>query len=188
MSEISVDIVETDNISMELQQAPNSSQFDQQLNTTDDVEFNSVTTSNGNVDDNLDDKLDKVALSDQSVVSNVDFQGQVKGGVGTVVFTATPTFNMNNGNVQKMQVTANITSLTLSNKINGSSYCIILKIAGSGSYTIPQPDSTFGTKTDNSVDDSVASWYPTTVGSKVIYSIIVDGDGETIYSIETITI
>ena len=136
----------------------------------------------------IDNYLDKTTESDQSVISNVYFQGQVKGGVNTGTFSATKTFDMNDGNVQKMVVTGNITSLTLSNKVNGSSYCIILKIGGSGNYSIPQPDTTFGTRTDNSVDDSKADWYPTTVGSKIIYSIIIDADGETIYSVENLTI
>jgi hypothetical protein len=133
-------------------------------------------------------KLDTIIETDQSVVSNVDFLGQVKGGVITDTFSATKIFDMDNGNVQKMLVTSNLTSLSLSNKVAGSSYCIILKISGSGNYSIPQPDSTFGTRTDNSVDDSEENWYPTTVGSKIIYSIIVDAENETFYSIETITI
>ncbi|KKK81946.1 hypothetical protein LCGC14_2808340, partial [marine sediment metagenome] len=93
-----------------------------------------------------------------------------------------------NGTFQKMPVTATITSLAISNEVNGSAYWIILEIGGSGSYDIPQAGTSFGTRTDNSVDDSVADWWPTTVGSKIIYTIGVEPDGETFYSIETITV
>lgn len=124
----------------------------------------------------------------QVIDGNKSFTGQVKGGANTSSFSATKTFDLNaDGNYPKMLVTANVTSLALSNKVNGSSYQVVLEIAGSGSYTIPQADASFGDRTNNSVDDSVASWYPTSVGSKIIYTIGVDPDGDTWYSIETIT-
>ncbi len=133
-------------------------------------------------------KVSKTLAADQDVASNVSFSKQVKGGAATVSFSATKTFSMEDGNFQKMPVTATITSLAISNEVNGSAYWIVLEIGGSGSYDIPQAGASFGTRTDNSVDDSVADWWPTTVGSKIIYTIGVEPDGETFYSIEIITI
>ena len=121
-------------------------------------------------------------------IKNKSWNGQVKGGDATVAFSATKTFSMDDGNIQSMPVTANITSLAISNEVNGSAYWIVLKIGGSGSYTIPEAAASFGTRTDNSIDDSAADWWPITVGSKIIYTIGVETNGETFYSIETITI
>lgn len=132
--------------------------------------------------------LDKVLTPDQTVASNVAFGKQVKGGSATVVFSATKTFSMDNGTFQEMIVTAIVTSLAVSNKVNGSAYWIVLEIGGSGSYTIPQAGASFGTRTDNSVDDSVADWFPTTVGSQIIYTVGVTSSGKTFYSIEIITV
>jgi len=92
---------------------------------------------------------------------------------------------MNDGNMQKMILTGNVTSLALTNKVNGSSYRIILEQGGAGSYTIATPAASFGTVTDNSVDSGD---FPTTVGSKIIYDITVEPDGDTFYSVETITV
>ncbi len=133
-------------------------------------------------------KLSKTLTADQDVASNVSFSKQVKGGAATVAFLATKVFSMDNGTFQKMPVTATITSLAISDEVNGSSYWIVLEIGGSGSYDIPQAGVSFGTRTDNSVDDSAADWWPTTVGSKIIYTIGVEPDGDTFYTIETITV
>ena len=121
----------------------------------------------------------------QVIAGNKDFSGQVKGGDIDDSFSATKTFNMDNGNMQKMTITGNITSLALSNKSNGSSYLIVLEMGGAGSYTIPTAGASFGTITDNAV---ASGDFPTTVGSKLIYTINVEPDGDTHYSIETITI
>jgi hypothetical protein len=112
---------------------------------------------------------------------NVLFKQQagVKG--KTIVFTATPTFDLNDGNVQKMIITANVTSLTISNKVNAGSYRIFLTQNATGGYTIPVPGASFGTKTDNAADLITAA------NDVNIIDITVDPDGTTFYSVETIT-
>ena len=69
----------------------------------------------------------------QVIAGNKDFSGQVKGGDIADTFSATKTSNMNNGNMQKMTVTAPITSLAISNEADGSSYLIVIEIGGAGS-------------------------------------------------------
>ena len=166
--------------------------------SADQTLFEDLIDSDFNLTDNDTDDITESATKEfldsagapQVIAGNKDFSNQVKGGDSSESFSATKTFDMNNGNMQKMSITGNITSLALSNKSNGSSYLIVLEMAGSGSYTIPTAGATFGTRTDNSVDDSggAGAWEPTTVGSKIIYTINVEPDGDTHYSIETITI
>lgn len=153
-----------------------------------DSDFNLTDNDTDDITESTTKKFLNSAGTPQVIAGNKDFSGQVKGGDSSESFSATKTFDMNNGNMQKMTVTGNMTSLAISNESNGSSYLIILQIGGSGSYTIPQAGASIGTRTDNSVDDSVSSWYPTTVGSKIIYNINVEPDGDTHYSIETITV
>jgi len=144
------------------------------------------------VNDNTDDITQSAtksfldsAAAPQTIAGVKDFTAQVKGGDLDDSFSATKTFDMDNGNMQKMSVTSNVTSLALSNKVSGSSYLIILEIAGSGGYTIASPAASFGTQTDNSVDN--ADW-PTTVGSKIIINVNVEPDADTHYSCEIITV
>lgn len=106
---------------------------------------------------------------------------QAKGGSKIVTFSATPTFNLNDGNSQKMTLTGSVTSLTLSNKLNGGSYLIYLVQDSTGGRTIPNPDSTFGVKTDNSAD------FVTDANAVNLININVDADGITYYTIETYT-
>ena len=110
------------------------------------------------------------------------FYGQVTGGSSTESFSATKTFDMNDGNTQQMTLTGNVTSLTLSNKVAGSSYLIYLIQDGTGSRTIPAPDSTFGTQTDNSV-----SAFITALNDINIINVNVRPDGTTSWTLETIT-
>lgn len=106
---------------------------------------------------------------------------QAVGGYYVNSFSSTPNFNLNNGNSQKMILTGNLTSLTLSNKLNGGSYLIYLVQDATGSRTIPTPDSTFGSETDNSAD------FKTDPNSVNMININVDADGITFYTIETYT-
>jgi hypothetical protein len=54
-------------------------------------------------------------------------------------FNATQTVNWANGATQEITLTANITSLTFSNWVNGQSYRLVLIQGGSGSYTVAWP-------------------------------------------------
>lgn len=56
---------------------------------------------------------------------------------------ATPTVNLANGNVHKLTLTANVTTLTLSGAINGVACTvkIFLTQGGDGSYTVTWPAS-----------------------------------------------
>lgn len=109
------------------------------------------------------------------------FGGQVSGGYSIESFSPTKTFYLNNGVAQEMVITGNITSLTLSDKVNGGSYLIYLVENGTGGYTIPTPDSTFGNKTDNSAD------FVTTANAVNLININVRPNGMTYYTIETYT-
>jgi hypothetical protein len=74
--------------------------------------------------------------------------GQAVGGYYEKTFSATPTFNFNNGNTQQITVTANITGWAVSNQLRGGSYTIYFIISG----TITSIASmTGGTQTDNSL-------------------------------------
>jgi hypothetical protein len=118
-------------------------------------------------------------------LGNFSGAGQAKGGATTVSYSATASFDMNDGNIQKMVMTGNVTSFALTNKVNGSSYRIIFEIGGAGGYTLPTPAASVGTATDNAVENGD---FPSTVGSKIIYDITVEPDGDTFHSVETITV
>ena len=125
--------------------------------------------------------LHKTNTGDQTVASNVKFNKQA-GVLGNVeTFSATISFDLNDGNVQKMVITANITSLAVTNKVNSGSYRIFLTENGTGGYTIPTPGASFGTKTDNAAD------FVTAANAVNIIDITVDPDGNTFYSVETVT-
>ena len=110
------------------------------------------------------------------------FGGQANGGYSVESFSATKTFNLNNGVSQEMVITGNITSLSLSNKVNGGSYLIYLVQNGTGGYTIPTPDSTFGSETDNS-----APAFITTANAVNIINVNVRPNGTTYWTLETYT-
>lgn len=109
------------------------------------------------------------------------FGGQANGGSSVESFSATKTFNLNNGVSQEMTLTGNVTSLTLSNKLNGGSYLIWLIQDGTGGRTIPTPDSTFGNVTDNSAS------FVTTANAVNIINVNVRPNGATYYTVETYT-
>lgn len=144
--------------------------------------YNEIKTK---VNSNATDSISKTDASDQAITSNIAINGQVRGGTSTVTFSATKTFSFNDGNFQKMLITGNITSIEVSDTVNGSSYFIVLEMSGAGGYTVPALGSTFGTATDNSV--AIADW-PSTVGSKILITLNVETDGDLHHSIETITI
>ena len=57
----------------------------------------------------------------------------------SVAFSATPTFDWNNSNIQYMTLTGNITGITFSNPIDGARYVLILTQDGTGGRTIVWP-------------------------------------------------
>ena len=105
------------------------------------------------------------------------FTGQVTVLGITISFTATPTFDFVNGNVQKMIITSNVTTLTVSNELPSGSYRVFLTENGTGGYTIPTPDSSWGTELDNSAA------FETGADAVNIIDLAVDPDGNKFYSI-----
>jgi len=103
------------------------------------------------------------------------FGGQVRGGSKIVTFSATPTFNLNEGNSQQITLTANITSWTLSNALAGSSYGLYFKQDATGGWSIP--DCSAGTKTKNSGD------FTTAPNDENIVNVIVKPDGTIYWSV-----
>lgn len=75
---------------------------------------------------------------------NVLFKSQATVQGITVSFSATPTFNFNSGNVHKMPITGDITSLSISNELPSGVYTIFLTQDSTGGHSIPLPDSSFG--------------------------------------------
>lgn len=118
--------------------------------------------------------------TDESIGGNKLFTAQANMDINTVSFTATPTFNFNNGNVQEMVITGDVTSLAVSNKVNGGTYIIFLVQDGTGGHSMPTPAASFGTKTANSAD------FDTTANAVNIVTINVRSGGNTYYSIETV--
>jgi len=102
------------------------------------------------------------------------------GGSGSIVFSATPTFDLTNGSVQEMPLTGN-TVPSISDEVNGGTYIITFATDGTGGYSI-SPDSTFGTKTDNSIADITSA----TASAIYIYTIVVRPGGQKFYTIESI--
>jgi hypothetical protein len=119
---------------------------------------------------------------DQTKSGNLKIGGQATGGDSSESFSATKTFDLDDGNAQEMTLTANVTSLTLDNKVNGGSYLIYLIQDATGGRTIPPPDSTFGNKTDNSVSDFV-----TDSNAVNIINVNVRPNGTTYWTLETYT-
>ncbi len=116
---------------------------------------------------------------------NLEVLGQATVQGKILTFTATPTFNFDDGNVQEMEVTAEVTSLTISNELQAGSYSIILiedSTGGRPIADIPATGSTFGKRTDNSVTSFI-----TAANDVNIIDIRVDVSGNKYYSIETVT-
>jgi len=107
------------------------------------------------------------------------FGGQAVPKSATITFSATASFNLNSGNSQQMTLTSSLTSLAVTNKQNGGSYLIYLIQDATGGRTIPTPDVSLGSKTDNS------SNFSTDINAVNIININVRPDGTTYYTVET---
>jgi len=107
-----------------------------------------------------------------------NFSGQAHGGNSLEVFSASKTFDANDGNNQKMLVTAS-TTIAISNELPGT-YLFILEID-----TVTPPTITigasFGDKLDNSADLINAD------NDINILTLLVDSDGNKYYTINTKT-
>lgn len=85
-----------------------------------------------------------VATSAMTVntAGNATFNRQYLAAKFAVTFSATPTFDFNNGNVQSVStLTGNITSSTFSNGISGGRYVLVFTQDGTGNRTVVWPAS-----------------------------------------------
>jgi hypothetical protein len=116
----------------------------------------------------------------QTLLGKKIFSGGANAGSNSKTFSATPTFSATDGHVHRMPVTGNVVP-TLSNKQNGDTYIIEFVINATGGYSIT-PDSTFGMKTDNSVDAVTSA----VADAVYLFTVIVAPTGTTYYTIESI--
>ena len=107
--------------------------------------------------------------------NNIKAGGQITPGSYTITPSATPVFNCNNGNIQQMSVTANVTSWTITNAVAGGSYKLYLKQDATGGRTIA--NATGATKTKYSLP------FVTTANADNIINIEVKPDGTIYWSI-----
>lgn len=73
------------------------------------------------------------------------FAGQVTGGHAVKSFSAVASFDLDEGNSQKMILTGNLTSVNITNPVDGGSYLIYLTQDSTGGRTIPALGASFGT-------------------------------------------
>lgn len=100
--------------------------------------------------------LNKVTTSDQTIASNVEFLGQASANDDTVkTFSATQTFNFNEGNDQEMPVTGNVTSFATSNSVGSANYKVWLINDATAGRTVAAP--TGWTKASSSDDHDTAA-------------------------------
>ena len=70
--------------------------------------------------------------------------------VNAVTFSATPNFNLNNGGIQKIILTANVTSSTVTNLRSGQEVTFMIVQGGSGGYSFTWPANVHGGMTTSS--------------------------------------
>lgn len=75
------------------------------------------------------------------------FGGPVISGLNTVTFSATPTFDAKLGNTQKITLTGNVTSSTLSNATTGEQIIFLICQDGTGNRTLAWPSNVKGAMT-----------------------------------------
>ena len=138
-----------------------------------------VSAGAGNVEDlTVAQVRTLLQVAYQAMTDAFQFGGQAHGGFKLVTYSATPTFNLNNGNNQYMPVTAS-TTCTLSNKLAGW-FSVILEVDTASSPTISL-DSTFGTAAVNSEEISNAD------NDINVITVLVLPSGTTVYSNTVIT-
>jgi len=141
-----------------------------------------VTAGTGNVEDLTASQVQTMlSVAYQAMAAAFAFGGQATGGAKIKSFSSTPTFDLNDGNSQEMTLTNDLTSLTLSYKVNGGSYLIYLIQDVIGSRTIPTPDSTWGNKIDDSAN------FVTSANAVNLINVNVRPNGTTYYTIATYT-
>jgi len=67
--------------------------------------------------------------------------------VYTVSYSSTPAFDMNNGLIQKIVLTGNVTSSTISNAVQGQRLTLMISQDGVGGRTFVWPTNIFGEMT-----------------------------------------
>jgi hypothetical protein len=107
---------------------------------------------------------------------------QVAPGSEIVTFSTTPTFDFDNGNVQQLTLTGNLTSWTISNDLPAGAYTIFLIQDATGGWTIPDP-----TGIDAETDNSITA-FVTAINAVNVVNIFVRPDGVSYWAlVETIT-
>lgn len=98
-----------------------------------------------------------------------------------VVFNAAINFDFDNyvAGFQNMPLSGNVIP-SISNELPGGTYIVTFSTDLTGGYSIA-PNSTFGTKTDNSIDDVASA----SASAIYIYTIIVKPDGSKLYTVES---
>lgn len=81
----------------------------------------------------------KVAKAGDTMTGNLAVQAQYSSAKYVATYAASQTINWDNGNVQEITLTGNITSLTLSNPVSGARYLLVLKQDGTGGRTVAWP-------------------------------------------------
>lgn len=76
--------------------------------------------------------------------TQLDLQKAMRAGVNAVAFSATPTFDASLGNTQKITLTGNVTSSTLSNAQAGQHLWFIIIQDGTGGHTFAWPSNVKG--------------------------------------------
>lgn len=135
------------------------------LNTTDGVLYQRVGNS-----------IKAAAVDGMSL--KFEFGGQAHGGYYVDSFSASKTFNANNGNNQEMVVTSS-TTINITNELPGT-YIITLPVSGGGSPNIIIGAS-FGTAVDNNAVIKNSN------GDINIITLVVRPGGSKYYTINTIT-
>ena len=114
------------------------------------------TNTSGEWADPHPDSLDKVTTPNQTIASNVEFLGQASANDDTVQsFSATPTFDFDNGNDQEMPVTGNVTSFSTLNSVGSANYKVWLVNDATAGRTVAAP--TGWTKAASSDDHDTAA-------------------------------
>lgn len=128
--------------------------------------------------------LSKLDTANQEVASNVTFAKNAGVSGKLIAFTTSPTFDVDNSNIQEMPVTSAVTSIDISGAAAGGNYRILLKNGASGPYTYPSLGTSFGTATTNSESLDGSSKVMNIIDVQVTVStpIVV------VHSIETVTL